>query len=226
LDPTAHPRLVDLLDGHERTRLAAFRIPADAARYLAAHALVRLVLASRLGTDPAALVFDRTCRCGQQHGKPRLAGPGTHPEFSLTHSGDLVGLAVADGPVGLDVEHHRSLSDIAGMTEHVSSPTELARSRPTSTAAFLEVWTRKEALLKVTGEGLSRPMTSITLSPPGSPPAVEEWAGADAPSSPVWLVDLRPAARHPAAVAGFGATAPTVTEHDGSRVLSAGAARA
>lgn len=218
-DPAAHPRLVALLDEHERERLRAFRRPEDAARYLAAHALARLVLARRLDAHPGALAFDRTCRCGEQHGKPRLAGPG--PQFSLTHSGDLVGLAVADGPVGLDVEHHRTLSDVAGMAEHVSSPAELARPLPAGTAEFLVVWTRKEALLKVTGQGLSLPMSAITLRPGAGPPAVQAWDGEGAPEGPVWLADLAPAPRHPAAVAGLGEVAPPVGEHDGDAVLAA-----
>lgn len=221
LDPAGRADLVALLDEHERARLRAFRQATDAARYLAAHALTRLVLAHRLGTRPDALTFDRTCRCGRQHGKPRLDHPGARrTEFSITHSGDLVGLAVADGPVGLDVEHHRSLSDITGMAEHVSSPAELARPAPAGTAEFLTVWTRKEALLKVTGEGLSAPMAAITLSPAGVPPAVQEWAGDSAPTGPVWLTDLMPAPEHPAAVAGLGALAPDVTEHDGAAVLA------
>ncbi|NMH94222.1 4'-phosphopantetheinyl transferase superfamily protein [Pseudonocardia bannensis] len=219
LPPEGHPGLLALLDEHERTRLQKLRRPDDQARYLAAHALVRLVLGHRLGVHPAGLRFDRTCRCGQQHGKPRLADePGT-TGFSLTHSGDLVGVAVSDGPVGLDVEHVRPLTDVAGMAAHVCSPTELARPLPAETAAFLTTWTRKEALLKATGEGLSRPMATITLSPAGSPPRVEEWTGADAPPGPVWLADLLPAPEHPGAVAGFGARTPAIRVADGDAVL-------
>ncbi|AEA24938.1 4'-phosphopantetheinyl transferase [Pseudonocardia dioxanivorans CB1190] len=227
VDPALRRDLVALLDEHERTRLRAFRRPDDAGRYLAAHALTRIVLGERTATHPAGVRFDRTCRCGAPHGKPRLAPVGDGgPEFSFTHSGDLVGLAVADVPVGLDVEHHRALSDVAGMAEHVSSPAEKARPAPATTGEFLRVWTRKEALLKATGDGLSRPMDSITLSPPGHPPAVLEWTGEGAPVEPFWLVDLAPRLHHPAAVAGAGAAAPRIVEHDGDAVLHARAARA
>ncbi|WP_338051592.1 4'-phosphopantetheinyl transferase family protein [Pseudonocardia acidicola] len=220
LDPSGQPALVALLDEHERTRLRAFRRSADQARYLAAHALARLVLGVVLDMHPAGVRFDRTCRCGQQHGKPRLADEPDTPGFSLTHSGDRVGLAVyGAGPVGLDVEHLRPLSDVAGMAAHVCSPAELTRPLPTDTATFLTTWTRKEALLKATGEGLSRPMATITLSPAGNPPRVEEWVGNDAPSGPVWLADLLPAPDHPAAVAGFGEQVPAIREADGNAVL-------
>ena len=112
VDPASAPGLVALLDETERERLPRFRQAADRARYLAAHALTRLVLAGIVGEAPAALRFDRTCRCGEQHGKPTLPGG---PGFSLTHAGDLVGVAVHDGPVGLDVERARPLADLAAL---------------------------------------------------------------------------------------------------------------
>ena len=213
VSPAAAPHLLPLLDGHERERLARFRRPVDAARYLAAHALTRLVLADLLGSSPDSVVFDRTCRCGEQHGKPVLDGGGPH--FSFTHAGDLVGLAVhADGPVGLDVERVRELTDLPTMTRHVCSPAEIPR--PDAPGGFFRIWTRKEALLKATGEGLSSPMNAITLGVDG----VEGWTGPGAPTGPLWLRDLRPAPDHPAAVAGFGARAPDVVEQDGNARLA------
>jgi len=206
--PDAAPALVALLDGIERARLARFRRPADAARYLAAHALTRLVLAGAVGRGAGELAFDRTCRCGEQHGKPTLPGG---PGFSLTHAGDLVGVAVHEGPVGLDVERARPLSDLAAMAAHVRSPAETVPDD----AAFFTLWTRKEALLKATGEGLSAPMDAITLGPDG----VLGWTGAGAPTGPVWLRDLRPADGYPAAVAGLGPAPAAVRERDGDAVL-------
>jgi 4'-phosphopantetheinyl transferase len=208
VEPADAPGLVELLDTHELDRLGRFRRAADRARYLAAHALARLVLAER--RPPAELVYDRSCRCGAQHGKPVLPGG---PAFSLTHAADLVGVAVHDGPVGLDVEQVRPMSDLAGMAAHVCSPAETV----TDAASFFTVWTRKEALLKATGDGLSSPMAAITLGPSG----VREWTGDGAPARPVWLRDLHPAPGYRAAVAGFGAAAPEVVETDGNPLLRA-----
>jgi 4'-phosphopantetheinyl transferase len=205
--PVLHaPRLVALLDAHERDRLERFRRPADTARYLAAHALTRLVLAARMGTDPAAIVIDRTCRCGKPHGKPTV--PEMH--FSLTHSGDRVGVALStEGPIGLDVEEYRELADLDGLAGHALSADE---PRPTSAAAFLQVWTRKEALLKATGDGLSSPMNAITLS------GAQLVAWTDGPQA--WLVDLSAGPDHPAAIAGLGAHAPEIREHPGDDLLA------
>jgi 4'-phosphopantetheinyl transferase len=210
--PADAPALVAVLDAHERNRMDRFRRAADAARYLAAHALTRVVLAHRLGCAPAALVFDRTCRCGEPHGKPTLAGGG--PGFSFTHAGAVVGVAVReDGPVGLDVEPVRTLPDIDGMARHVGAPAE--------PMAFFRAWTRKEALLKATGDGLASPMAAIVLDDRG----VAAWTGDGAPDGPVWLRDLVAPDGSPAAVAGLGAAAPSVVEHDGRRLLHVGVAR-
>lgn len=202
--PAAAPHLVALLDARERARMGRFRREIDTARYLAAHALARIALAGPLGVDPSTLAFDRTCRCGEPHGKPRLDGPG--PAFSMTHAGDLVGVAVHTGPVGLDVEQVRPLTDLAAMAAHACAPGETVAD----TDAFFRLWTRKEALLKSTGEGLSTPMSDITLAPGGA----VRWAGRT-----VWLHDLSPADGHPAAVAGAGPAAPAVVEEDGNALL-------
>lgn len=219
LDPEAHPRLVALLDGHERTRMDAFRRPVDRHRYLAAHALTRLVLAAHLGTAPSRIAMDRTCRCGEQHGKPRLAASPESPGFSLTHSGELVGVALGPDAVGLDVEQQRPLA-VAGLADHVLSEAERA-APPPDAATFLVTWTRKESLLKATGDGLTSPMTAITLGPPRAVAEVREWTGVYAPRRPVWVADLAtPLADHPAAVAGFGSEAPPVRTEDGDAVLA------
>ncbi|MBW0105558.1 4'-phosphopantetheinyl transferase superfamily protein [Pseudonocardia sp. KRD-291] len=206
--------------------MAALRQAADRARYLAAHALTRIVLGEHLGVDPGAVRLDRTCRCGQQHGKPRLAERPESPGFSLTHSGNLVGVALGPGPVGIDVEQRRTLTSLDGLAEHVLSPAERADGG-LDAHTFLITWTRKEALLKATGDGLSSPMDAITLSGPGEPPRVRAWDPPRAQAEdgeqrgPMWLADLSsPEPDHPAALAGFGAGAPTVTTVDGDAVLA------
>jgi 4'-phosphopantetheinyl transferase len=204
--PGDAPGLVALLDAHEQARLGRFRRPDDAARYLGAHALTRIVLGRLLDRDPAGLVFDRTCRCGEPHGKPTLPGG---PGFSFTHAGAVVGVAVLPGgPVGLDVEPVRALPDLEGMAGHVGAPAE--------PAAFFRTWTRKEALLKATGDGLTSPMNAIVLDEHG----VAAWSGDGAPDGPVWLRDLVAPDGSPAAVAGLAAVAPPVGEHDGRPLLT------
>ncbi|SHK87036.1 4'-phosphopantetheinyl transferase [Pseudonocardia thermophila] len=214
VEPTSAPHLVRLLDAHERERMARLRRPADQARYLAAHALTRVVLADVLGAPPDRLTFDRTCRCGRQHGKPVLLQP-LAPAFSMTHAGDFVGVAVHTSPVGLDVEEIRPLSDLTAMAEHALSDTELAAGAGATPEGFFSVWTRKEAVLKATGDGLSVPMKSVTLGPG----RVKEWTGDGDPGEPMWVHESSPAPGYVAAVAGFGTEPPAVVEQDGNALL-------
>ena len=183
--------------------MARFRRTADQARYLAAHALTRLALGDTLGTPAETLTFDRTCRCGRQHGKPVLVQAGA-PAFSMTHAGEFVGVALHTSPVGLDVEEIRPLVDLASMAGHACSPAELAAGAGASAEAFFSVWTRKEAVLKATADGLSVPMSSVTLGPG----RVQEWTGDGDPGCPMWVHETSPAPGYIAAVAGFGDAGP------------------
>lgn len=97
--------------------------------------------------------------------------------MSISHSGSRVVLAVsAAGPVGVDVE---SLDKSFGqrIDDHVLSPAERERHAgdpEMPVPDLLAYWTRKEALLKVTGDGLRVSMVKLTVSPPEQPPRLVE----------------------------------------------------
>jgi 4'-phosphopantetheinyl transferase len=125
--------------------------------------LARDVLAHVTGTTPAAIRCDRTCRlCGDaMHGKPRLAGG---PSFNLAHTAGLAVLAVGPVEVGVDVERDtgRDLLEGSGLAL-AQSERPLVVDAPAPTAAFLALWTRKEAYLKGTGHGLTEDPSAVTF---------------------------------------------------------------
>lgn len=150
-----------LLDAAERARAARFATPLLRRRFVVAHALLRQVLGRALGRHPAELRFEPGF-----HGKPRLAGAGEGLHFNLSHSGRLALLALGPFELGADLEELRPLSDRAELEERVFTAAEraaIARS-PDPTRAFFEAWTRKEALIKATGQGLSAPLQEIDIS--------------------------------------------------------------
>lgn len=147
-----------LLSGDERARADRLRRPADRTNFIAAWSLAREVLAQVSDVAPDRLTFSRTCaHCGHPtHGKPFL--PGSALDFSLSHAGDRVALAVSErAQVGVDVE--RRDEPTAGLAPLVLHPDEHARSDQ----ALVRAWVRKEAVLKCTGHGLAVPMPSIHL---------------------------------------------------------------
>ncbi|MCH0565870.1 MULTISPECIES: 4'-phosphopantetheinyl transferase superfamily protein [unclassified Streptomyces] len=152
-------RARELLDTEERARAAAFHRPRDRDAYVVAHAALRGVLSTLLGIPAEALplVREPCAGCGGPHGRPALRSRDVH--FSLSHSGDLVVVALAPTPVGVDVEGlatTRAVLD-ARPALHVAEAEELAllpvHERP---AAFTRTWVRKEAYLKGLGTGLVR----------------------------------------------------------------------
>lgn len=214
-------RLVPLLDPGERTRLAALRREQDQERFVLAAALARGALAQRLAVPAADIRLDRRCaRCGAPHGRPRLLAPPAPMELSITHSGHLVGVAVARAAVGLDVEFidgTRGVDEVARSVltahEHAALERFAGDDGRERLRGFLRLWTRKEALTKMVGRGLNAPLQDIEVSGPSEPARLRSWAGSGDLVERVSLVDLDPPVeRH---VGALAALAPGVAPVQG-----------
>ena len=190
--------MADLADarGHlnegERARAGRYRDVMARERFELGASMVRRCVARALGIPARDVVVDRTCdRCGEMHGRPKVAGSGL--EISVSHSGDLVLVAVSDGsPIGVDVESiaARGRVDHTELAMRVCDPIE--RPHVGSLRDFLVYWTRKEALLKASGEGLRVPPADVVVTPPDLPPAVLAWRGRPRPECQMVNVDLGP----------------------------------
>ena len=90
------------------------------------------------------------------HGRPAFSDPSL-PEFSISHSGDWLWLAIGETSLGLDVEQHRPRRNLGKLMDHVLSPLELAwvSSQDDELRAFYRLWTLREAVLKASGRGLA-----------------------------------------------------------------------
>jgi 4'-phosphopantetheinyl transferase len=73
--------------------------------------------------------------------------------YNLSHSGDWIVLAIATLPIGADVEFIDDAFPFQDILEDNFSRTE-AKYIGTSPERFFTLWTRKEATLKATGQGL------------------------------------------------------------------------
>ncbi|ASU86281.1 4-phosphopantetheinyl transferase [Nocardiopsis gilva YIM 90087] len=231
-DPAqAHAGLLDLLDDQERARHARFRLAADRDRFVVAHALARLVCAQRAGCAPEDVRFTLHCRnCELRreprtdpHGKPRPAGPALGLEISISHSGDRVVLAVADGiELGVDVEAVAEGRDIDGLASYTLTGDELAvwRALPAAqrTPGFFRYWARKEALLKATGDGLSGGLGTVGVTGPDDAARLVAWDAPDAPTD-VWLTDLDAGTDYRAALAALAPGPIGVTTREAGPLL-------
>jgi 4'-phosphopantetheinyl transferase len=204
-----------LLSAEERGRRGAYRREEDRDRFTLGAALLRTVIGIRSGVAPERVEVDRTCpQCGEPHGRPRV--PQAAVEVSISHSGEVAGLALYSGaPVGLDVEALRPI-DFSPLLDEVCSPSERAAVR--SVRDFYTCWTRKESLLKATGVGLSVPMAELTLTPPLAAPRLLAYRGG-APIA-AQLADASPGDGYAGAVAVLRAGQVAFREQAANHLLT------
>lgn len=151
-----------LLDATEKARLASLRRPQDGQRYLAAHAGLRQRLARWLETSPATLRLHAA-----EFGKPVLSDyPWLH--FNLSHSDGHAMLALADAPVGVDLERLIDSRDLsAALMQQILAPTEmpglLGMCAHEQAAKLTAHWVAKEAVMKATGLGVRLAPTDILV---------------------------------------------------------------
>jgi 4'-phosphopantetheinyl transferase len=217
--------LAALLDHAEQARLDRIRRSVDRDRFLVGVALSRLGLAAYLGEAPERIAITRTCpRCGRPHGRPQVVRPrGPRLEFSVSHAGNRVAVAFARHPVGVDVEPLRPVADVEPLLASVLAPVEAAAIAGLGgdelTRAFLVYWTRKEAVAKALGIGLSQGLEELVVSVPSKPARV-----VSAPLDPSGVVptvaDVDAGPDHVAAVAVLSSTAGTRAV-DGAAAIAA-----
>jgi 4'-phosphopantetheinyl transferase len=233
------PEHTALLSPIERARRERYLRAADRDRFTLGVTMTRLVLGPLLGLPPAKVPLTRACRdCGEPHGPPAVAGG---PHLSVSHSGDRVAVALAYGPVGIDVEERSRQLDRA-IERHVLAPAEAAAMNATADMAatndsaatddtddtdapaaghgdIFTYWTRKEALVKATGDGLRASMTEITVSPPDEPPRLLAWSGRADLVGRITMYSLDPGPGYAACLALIDQSGAEVREHAAAELL-------
>lgn len=95
------------------------------------------------------------------YGKPYFKGL---PEFNISHAGDFVVLAVAELPVGIDIEKKVKEDYLTlGKTFLCDYEYNLLNESAHPCSLFFELWTRKESYLKMTGMGFQQDPKSFCV---------------------------------------------------------------
>ncbi len=169
-----------LLDAQELERANRLRLPHLRERYVLAHGVLRLLLGRFAKADPRS--------------KPRLMHPPV--TFNLSHSGAFAAYALAEAlEIGIDVEEMRALTDLERLARRTFSAGECADlftlDGEPRIRGFYDCWTRKEAVIKALGLGLSYPLDRFRVSLlPGEAPAVFEIEGGDAEEWQIHSLDV------------------------------------
>ena len=159
-------RWEEVLSPDETSRASRFHFAIDRQRFVAARALLRTILGGYLATEPMDLTFAYSKRDKPFLG-PAYADRGI--TFNLSHSGGVALYAFARGrELGIDVEQVRRDFDVEAIARRFFSTHEqeqlAALPSPEKIDAFFRCWTRKEAYIKATGDGLSLPLTQFDVS--------------------------------------------------------------
>lgn len=151
------PQLQALLQPAEAVRAKKYYKEEDQYRFLIARVSLRILLGKYANQHPAKITF----ALGANKKPLATNTPGLH--YNISHCRDWILLAIADAEVGVDVEKVDALfpfEDI--LPDSFSSPEqEFITQSPASRHAFYQAWTRKEAFVKATAQGIDADFSSI-----------------------------------------------------------------
>lgn len=159
--------LSKVLSSDELCRAARFHFQKNRDHFMVGRALLRVILARYKDVEPSELRF-----VSGLYGKPFLDNSfhKTELSFNLSHSQDFALYAIVKNrQVGVDIEYFNKKLQCRDLVERFFSAKEkdLWNSAPKekSHEVFFSCWTRKEALLKAMGVGLSVDPRTIDTAP-------------------------------------------------------------
>jgi 4'-phosphopantetheinyl transferase len=95
-----------------------------------------------------------------EHGKPFLKDyPEVH--FNLSHCKNGIAVVVCDQPVGIDIESYRQVSDSLLKYTMNEEEQRIIHESDDPIRTFTEYWTKKEAVFKLRGTGITHDLHGL-----------------------------------------------------------------
>ena len=143
------------LSSNEIKRAMKYRHPEDRADFVVCRGVLRRLLGAYVGIEPGRVQISYT-----RDGKPFIDQHSTNIKFNLSHSHEIALFAFSsDFDLGIDIERLDKNVIDPGMISHSLHPNEIKifRSLAEDKMArfFFNSWTRKEAYLKLRGDGFA-----------------------------------------------------------------------
>jgi 4'-phosphopantetheinyl transferase len=158
--------LLQHLVSSEKLRAERFRFNNDMFKYITGRALLRQILGSYLDMHPCEIEIQYN-----NYGKPLLGGIHNPDsiEFNLSHSSELIVYTLCRGMlIGVDTEFMNASMDHINTARQFCTPSEFSYLRGAVdhkdlVNKFFRIWTRKEAVLKGNGRGISPELKKIDV---------------------------------------------------------------
>ncbi|ALL05848.1 hypothetical protein AQ505_10285 [Pedobacter sp. PACM 27299] len=144
----------ELLSTEELAKAARFLHQQSRENYTVRKYFLRKLLAHFMGIPATAIVFHL-----KEHKKPGVDGLF----FNVSHSKDLITIAFSETALGVDIEYvdpyfqYKEVTDLCFSTEEQA----MVNSSALPILTFYLLWTRKEAIVKATGEGIVEQLQEV-----------------------------------------------------------------
>ncbi|HUH29218.1 4'-phosphopantetheinyl transferase family protein [Gelidibacter sp.] len=153
------PDLTRFLSDSECQRANRYHFIKDKNRFIICRALLKLLLAEYTALDISQISIEVDA-----HKKPYLP---SHPSvyFNVSHSLDYAIIAIAENPVGVDLEYINkefNYKEILPNVYHQKEMDEIEISKD-KYLTFYKLWTRKEAVVKAIGKGIDNDLYKISV---------------------------------------------------------------
>lgn len=150
-------RYLPLISEERQHKISRFHFDKDKIISLYAELLMRNEISHALNTKFNEIEF-----AIYEHGKPYMKNT-TNYHFSLSHSGNCISFIGYDSPIGIDVEQISTGNLDIAKRFFTDNEFHYINSSNDSTSAFYEIWTAKEAYVKLLGLGLSKSFQSFDV---------------------------------------------------------------
>lgn len=217
LDELPIERMLALLSTRERARARRIRHHETWRQFVLTRGLLRMVLAHYTGARAESFAIEDG---GLE--APHLTDNPWNLSFNVSHSHDCVAVAVGGEAIGVDIERIDAGVDWRPLAEVCFHPRERAHlealPQPERAGAFADIWTRKEARIKATGEGFRCDPSRFSTVPFSHPVHIEH-GGEDAAN---WYTCGLPAPAGYTAAIASKSPASTITLIDPGAILGVG----
>ena len=150
----------DFLSPFELERANKLKFPHDQEQFIVRHYLLRIILSKYCECHPKEIRFRYN-----SYKKPYIDLPEFNEiNFNMSSSADLIIIGLCrKTDIGIDIEKVQEIENIEQIAQENFSHQELTYFNCDSdrTAAFYNIWTRKEAFIKAIGKGFYFPLKSF-----------------------------------------------------------------